>query len=736
VAEEMEAFLAGRPIKARPVGPAGRLLRWCRRQPALAALSAALVIALAGGIVGMAMGWGEARRKAADEYVARHAAEAGETRASLGVYNADMMLANVAALDSDRARLNDLLDRHDPALHPGARDYRSWEWFFLKQQTAGDELFILGSHKSQINAVAVAPDGRWAASSDPLGMLVIWDLEKRSQVAESRIGGSTGAQLTFSPDGQWLAAAWESGQSSLWRTGRWQAPAHKWQRSASGSLVFSEDSRLLYQASRDNLRCYPMPLNDMPPAPDEVVFTMPPSWWVLPVYEPGSHRILVFDGEIRFWDGETQSFSGDSWKLKEEDGYATMLKPETNRKRMAGWFNDDSVYVFDTKSLKALHRLKGHKGAVFDADFSPDGTLLATGGADQSVQIWNLESGERIRRLSGHRDAVAAVAFFPDGTQVLSGSRDGTLRAWSAKPPPPPEGHLKRTGNAASLSSDGRFLLEVQKNEEMAIRSVPSGNAIALVDSTAIKDSALGPGGQLLALLREDGFIELRDLDGTDYIARERIDAGATDRGDNISLSADGTVLVLTRDASAVVYETTPFRERLRFPWPAERGPVKSVAFSPDSKQLALAHGSSWISVRDLATGSESAFLEGDDGFHPGLAFSPGGQLLACASFHGGARAWDLTVSPPRLLLTTTAHGVSWSVAFTPDSRRLVVGLDSGDLAFWDLETGALVMQFRSQGIPALRISFDAQDHTLITLTANRVIRRGIAPGFMIRGRK
>jgi tetratricopeptide (TPR) repeat protein len=64
LADDLQRFLANKPIVARPVGPAGRLARWCRRNPAVAGLAAALLIAFVGGFAGIAWEWQRAEDNA------------------------------------------------------------------------------------------------------------------------------------------------------------------------------------------------------------------------------------------------------------------------------------------------------------------------------------------------------------------------------------------------------------------------------------------------------------------------------------------------------------------------------------------------------------------------------------------------------------------------------------------------------------------------------------------------
>src|SRR5204862_1377283 len=53
LADDLGRWLKGEPIHARPVTRRERVLRWCRRNPLLAALSSTIAILVVAGVVGL-----------------------------------------------------------------------------------------------------------------------------------------------------------------------------------------------------------------------------------------------------------------------------------------------------------------------------------------------------------------------------------------------------------------------------------------------------------------------------------------------------------------------------------------------------------------------------------------------------------------------------------------------------------------------------------------------------------
>ena len=65
----------------------------------------------------------------------------------------------------------------------------------------GRELAVLGQHEDRVTAAAVAPDGRWAVSGSRDGMLKLWDLRERVEVAAAKQAVEVRA-VFFMLDGQ------------------------------------------------------------------------------------------------------------------------------------------------------------------------------------------------------------------------------------------------------------------------------------------------------------------------------------------------------------------------------------------------------------------------------------------------------------------------------------------------------------------------------------------------------
>jgi hypothetical protein len=168
LADELTRYLDGKPIQARPVSAAGKVWKWCGRRPALAGMTAALVLSFALGLIGVSWQWS---RASARELTARRNAYAG-----------DMNLLQTALNEGDYGRALAHLEAARPA--PGQRDLRGWEWRYFWQRCRSHERACLCRYPEGVSELAFSPDGRWLALRQYRGAVVLWDVVGKRPEAE------------------------------------------------------------------------------------------------------------------------------------------------------------------------------------------------------------------------------------------------------------------------------------------------------------------------------------------------------------------------------------------------------------------------------------------------------------------------------------------------------------------------------------------------------------------------
>ncbi len=87
------------------------------------------------------------------------------------------------------------------------------------------------------------------------------------------------------------------------------------------------------------------------------------------------------------------------------------------------------LLVWEWQSETYILKQQGHYQDLNTVCWSPDGSMLATGGDDAKVKLWNASSGFCFVTFAEHTASVTAVAFTTNGSAVLSSSLDGTVRA-------------------------------------------------------------------------------------------------------------------------------------------------------------------------------------------------------------------------------------------------------------------------------------------------------------------
>ena len=703
LADDLGRYLASEPIMARPVTRFRRVVKWARRNPAVATLLGVVVLVTALGLAGVVWAWRDAERalKETNRQYAILALERGQSECDRDHVGRGLLWM-VEGLEA-AGRAGD-----EPTEHALRANLAAW-------QREVHPLKWIASHEGPVTVAVFEPDGTTIRSAAACPRL------ERPERVSGESGTTDRAPEQADP----------------------RPPGHRWEITrrdgATGDLIATSSKELVYtdplspgispNSISPNGRTV-LTLVDVP------VVQIGPTVNGIPVVGGPNHTIL--DGRVVATDPKGPVPAGP-WASDPDhqgptvngipvvggpnhtilDGRVVATDPK-GPVPAGPWASDPDhqgpritqIGFWDATSGKPIGEASSLPIRPYAVAFSPDGKKALTalrgprkgpprsllpdhyprGGEAGEARLWDVDKGQSIGKPISTSGPVSCVAFSPDGRTVLIATegeqaRGGQARLWDASTGAPIGDVLSHDGlvGDVAFSPDGKLVL-IGGGRETRLWDVSNGERIRTIGPYPdnVRHVAFSPDGRMV-LTVAGRAIWLNETSSGKAVA-------AMDRGDVINavaFSPDGR-MVLTVAGRAIWLNETSSGKAIAGPM-AHGDVVNAVAFSPDGKRVATACRDWTAQVWDAAGGIPiGASLEHRFGVNT-VAFSPDGRMVLTGSGDAGAaigevRLWELNAELRSSRELPHQESIT-ALAFSPRGTTLVTGT-SETARLWDVTSG------------------------------------------------
>ena len=316
--------------------------------------------------------------------------------------------------------------------------------------------------------------------------------------------------------------------------------------------------------------------------------------------------------------------------------------------------NNKVIFARPIASTPEKLSLVGHRGGVPGIAFSPDGTRLASVSKDRTVRIWNTQTGELLHTCEGHPNEVQSVCFSPDGRRIISADWGAVLRVWD--------------------SESGAVLQQIDARSELArlwrVRVFPDGKSVI----------ATGTSGSFIW--------QVDPTDGRIIGSSRRF---ITASGWDMAVDPTGTCVVAALQNQNVVQHNLETNV-ISYYGINPAWPILCLDYSRDGQSIFCIGPNSTIDRWSIA----------DNNYGMRYNSRPGSRFLsvsdndrwAATTVASQVSIFDLEADK-ELLFLPPESSPPWCVAWSPDGRRVAVGLSDGGLSIWNLgEVRACLSEF------------------------------------------
>lgn len=392
---------------------------------------------------------------------------------------------------------------------------------------------------------------------------------------------------------------------------------------------------------------------------------------------------------------------------------------------------------------KHLNTYKRQENRINSLQFSPDGMHTLIASDHKSIELWD-SSGHILKTYRGHSDFVYHTYFSSDGKYFISASEDGTAKWWKVHSKVQKEIALSG-GIQAMAFANKKIIVGLGAKEAADINSLDELDDFfdlfsspkaqpALIYNSELKEQQVlkGHKGNITALaVHSESKLLATGSDDTDIILWDEIG----DQKDilrahsktifSLAISSDGKYLLSGSSDKQAILWSNEGDSLLSFLHPDV---VSSLAFIPNTQEF-LTGCYDGIIRRWSMKGQLLQEWTSSEATIETIALSPDGKWIACG--HGGLTAdmkiWDFqaNLKMAKQLDTKDKSGgqAVYSVAFTPNSQKIIIGGEGGVVHIFDLEGHLLQTLDDFENSAVYSIIFEPQHQQIICGSADGMVR-------------
>lgn len=609
------------------------------------------------------------KKKAEDEKLR---AEAAQKQADYDAYIAQVGLAASKVEENSFRHAFTLLDQSKP-------DQRNWEWGRLKYLCNREDKTLSG-HRQRVDAVCYSPDGRLLVTASWDETARVWDVETGRMLLELKepVHHSYVHAAAFSHDGARIATADFNGRIAVWNS-KDGSLVKTWDGHSKAvySVDFTKDGRNLLTSSADYTA--KLWLNWESPQPDVRLFAKK-------LGQPAGDGQPAVEGH--------EGHNGWVW--------CAAFSP--NESRIVTTAQDGAAIVWRTADARPQVIFRGHEAPVYSACFV-DEDRVVSGGEDRVARLWEAaedkapvaetlvkkepkaREGKPLHVYPGHTGAVRSTVVSRDGSWLLTAGNDNTARIWNLYDGASVRVFRGHSGwvAAACFSPDERFVATASHDADVKLWDVQNyRESIPLVGHAKdVLTCAFDPGGEFVMTGGLDRVVKLWDLRTGQEV--RTFDEGHSARVNKALFSPDGRyVLTISEDMTAILWDRVHGGEVHRFR--DHIGSINAAVFSKDGSHLVTAGRDQAVRMWRMSDFSAVVKLDELKSEVLSVAVSDDSRRIMVGFDSGRVKVFDRSGA---VLANVDVHtkGV-YGVAFAADGKHGVSVSADRTGAFWDLTTG------------------------------------------------